>query len=117
MREKGEDIRKVGLNSQNPFQSQAALVESQIKCLNGIYKRVHIFSHRRTHHEFLVGSVPLGLRLGERRPGRRQRAAAAAGVTATVPSGIETHDDERGPEAESQRGGDGGEDLKWEAAR
>ena len=72
-------------------------------------KRVNIFSHRRAHHEFLVGSVPLGLRLGERRPGRRQRAAA--GVAATVPSWIETHD-ERGPEAESQRGGDGGEDLK-----
>ena len=79
-------------------------------------KRVNIFSHRRAHHEFLVGSVPLGLRLGERRPGRRQRATAATGVAATVPSGIETHD-ERGPEAESQRGGNGGEDLKWEAAR
>ena len=78
-------------------------------------KRVNIFSHRRAHHEFLVGSVPLGLRLGERRPGRRQ-GATAAGVAATVPSGIETHDG-RGPEAESQRGGDGGEDLKWVAAR
>ena len=74
-------------------------------------KRVHIFSHRRTNHEFLVGSVPLGLRLGERRPRGRQGATAAAGVAATAPSGIETHD-ERGPEAESQRGGDGGEDLK-----
>ena len=80
-------------------------------------KRANIFSHRRAHHEFLVGSVPLGLRLGERRPGRRQGAtAAAAGVAAAVPSGIETHD-ERGPEAESQRGGDGEEDLKLEAAR
>ena len=76
---------------------------------------MNIFSHRRAHHEFLVGSVPLGLRLGERRPGRRQRAAAGV-AAAAVPSGIETHD-ERGPEAESQRGGDGGEDLKWEAAR
>ena len=46
---------------------------------------------RLSYHEFLVGSVPLGLRLGERRPGWRMGAAGVAAVV-VASSGIETHD-------------------------
>ena len=91
-------------------------------------KRVHIFSHRRTNHEFLVGGVPLGLRLGERRPRRRQGATAAAGVaTVVASSGIETHDERDVGAAGLGAGevesppvlcGDGGEDdLKYTQVR
>ena len=83
---------------------------------------------RLSYHEFLVGSVPLGLRLGERRPRRRQGATAAAGVaTVVASSGIETHDERDVGAAGLGAGevesppvlcGDGGEDdLKYTQVR
>ena len=80
-------------------------------------KRVK-YPNRPTHHEFFVGGVPLGLRLGERRPRRRQGATATAGVaTVVASSGIETHDERDAGaagagEVESPCGDGGEEDLK-----
>ena len=55
-------------------------------------KRVAKEALSAAHHEFLVGGVPLGLRLGERRRRGRRRQGTALVHPTTAATRIKTHD-------------------------